>query len=115
MHVCGEEAKEWGWVGLKRLRSIIAVLWLTQTESNLSCGSQLCLFCPQLSLLCFVDKELCSEILPEQVSLCLHMATCGTNICRWSWVCVCMQMVRGVSGRMGLCTKTAGLSSMAPL
>lgn len=59
----------------------------------------------QLSLPCFADKM-------SALRLCHHKSarvyTCGTNSCRWGCACMRMQMIHGVGGRMGVCTKTAG-------
>jgi len=97
------EAEEWGKrsLGASPLSST-----LPQLISPFSFGSQLChlpagvkpLLSPLLSLPCFVGKNLCSEV-PEQLSLCLRMATCRIDICRCvNCACKWMQMVRDVRG-----------------
>lgn len=105
-------AREWvGWEWRSLGESLLASV---SSYSNILLQFTTVSPVPWVVTACYVNKN-CFEILPEHVSLCLLMATCGTSICRWSCACVWMQMVRGVSGRMGVCTKTTGLTSMAPL
>lgn len=119
----GMEKLKNGWK--RGLGALMLSSTLPQLAPDFSCGSQLCFFffgfyllqvktllSSQLSLPCFADK-MSALRLCQHKSACVY--TCGTNICRWGCAGMQMQMVHGVGGRMRVYTKTAGLTSMAPL